>query len=138
MPTKTTENPPPKASPSIRDQLDHWFTYHPPTPETEPKYAAITLARQEAEAVVLAEGSGRNPPNFERVGAALKNLAIVILNNAPACADTTAAIRCVRLARNAANALLRSPGDGQLQAIAIQNLYSAQWQANSAVALDGR
>lgn len=38
-------------------QLDNWFTYHPPTAETEPKYAAIRAAEGDfIRAVVGREG----------------------------------------------------------------------------------
>lgn len=127
-----------KAADKRQAQLDAWFTYHPPTDDQAPKYAAISGARAEASAIILSEGSGRAAPNYEKVNACLRRFAEVILDNAPASADTTAAVRCVRLARNAANALLREPGNGQLQASALQNLYAAQWQANAAIALEGK
>jgi hypothetical protein len=61
-------------------QLENWFTYHSPTPEQIPKYQAIREA-----------------------GLAL---AKVIVENAPDCADTTAAVRKIREACMTANAAI--------------------------------
>lgn len=58
--------------------LAELFTYHPPTDEQIPKYAAINQAA--------------------------KNFAEVILQNCPASADRSAAIRLIRDARMTANA----------------------------------
>jgi len=58
--------------------LDHWFTYHPPTPDKLPKYDAIRKAA--------------------------KAFAIVVLENCPASADRAAAIRQIREAAMTANA----------------------------------
>lgn len=60
------------------DDLQNWFTYHSPTPEQLPKYQAIRDA-----------------------GLAL---ATAIVDNSPASADQTAAIRKVREACMTANA----------------------------------
>ena len=58
--------------------LRELFTYHPPTPETLPKFAAINQAA--------------------------KNFAEVVLQNCPGSADRSAAIRLIRDARMTANA----------------------------------
>jgi hypothetical protein len=54
------------------------FSYHPPTPETLPKFAAINQAA--------------------------KNFAEIVLQNCPSSADRSAAIRLIRDARMTANA----------------------------------
>lgn len=59
------------------EQLENWFTYHSPTAEQLPKYQAIREAGL--------------------------NLAQVIVDNSPASADQTAAIRKVREACMTAN-----------------------------------
>lgn len=64
--------------------VDNWFTYHSPTPDQLPKYAAIREA-------------GRQ-------------LAITILNNCPASADSSAAVRKVREAVMTANAAIACGG----------------------------
>lgn len=67
-----------------KDQLQNWFTYHSPTPEQLPKYQAIREAGL--------------------------NLAAVIVQNSPASADQTAAVRKVREAVMTANASIACGG----------------------------
>jgi len=63
---------------SQEEILAQLFQYHPPTPETLPKFAAINQAA--------------------------KNFAEVVLQNCPSGADRSAAIRLIRDARMTANA----------------------------------
>lgn len=63
-----------------QQDLNNWFTYHSPTAEQLPKYKAI-------------RDSG-------------KVLAMIILENTPASADQTAAIRKIREAVMTANAAI--------------------------------
>lgn len=67
------------------DQIHDLFTYHKPTEETIPKYAAIN--------------------------AVAETFALCVLENAPACADRSHALRCIREARMWANSAiaLQSP-----------------------------
>lgn len=65
-------------------QLENWFTYHSPTPEQLPQFQAIREAAH--------------------------HLAIVIVENSPASADQTAAIRLVREACMTANAAIACKG----------------------------
>lgn len=67
-----------------KEQLENWFTYHSPTPEQLPKYQAIREAGL--------------------------NLATVIVENSPASADQTAAIRKIREACMEANAAIACDG----------------------------
>ena len=66
------------------EQLKNWFTYHSPTSEALPKYQAIREA------------------GF--------TLAKAIVNNSPASADQTAAVRKVREAVMTANAAIACDG----------------------------
>lgn len=66
------------------EQLDNWFTYHTPGPDQLPQYLAIRKA-----GLLLAQ---------------------VIVNNSPASADQTAAIRKVREAVMTANASIACGG----------------------------
>ena len=66
------------------EQLANWFTYHPPKPEQLPKYLAIRDA-----------------------GLAF---AAVVVNNTPASADQTAAIRKIREAVMTANQSIACDG----------------------------
>lgn len=61
-----------------QSDLDNWFTYHSPKPEQLPKYQAIRDAA--------------------------RTLAGIIVDNTPASADQTAAIRKIREAVMTANA----------------------------------
>lgn len=67
-----------------QEHLNNWFMYHSPTPEQVPKYEAIREAGN--------------------------NLAQVIMENSPASADQTAAIRDVRRAVMQANAAIACDG----------------------------
>lgn len=66
------------------DQIEHWFTYHPPGPDDLPKFAAIRDAG--------------------------KAMATAIVANTPSSADQTAALRKVREAVMTANAALACQG----------------------------
>lgn len=70
--------------PVTLDNLDDVFTYHAPTPEQQEAYRAINDAA--------------------------KQLARVILDHTPACADQQAAVRLVREARMTANAAVALGG----------------------------
>lgn len=117
-----------------------WFTYHAPTEETAPKYAAIRAA-EEACLFGLAYAAADEGPNhvrFDNINASCAKFADVIDAQAPDSADKSAAIRCVRLARNAANEAIVNPKDaGRLMAMAKTEIQKARWQANSAIACGG-
>jgi hypothetical protein len=129
--------------PLTAEQLDNWFTYHAPTEETTPRYAAI----REAEAACV---HGFNHVNacvdepagvgYGNINACARAYAIAIDTNAPDSADKTAAIRCVRIARNAANEAVTKAGGERARLFAIANteLQKARWQANSAIACGGK
>jgi hypothetical protein len=125
------------------DQLDHWFTYHATTEETAPKYAAIGRAQLDADFAVstccAADNTEPAHVNHENVNAVMRAFAVAVDTIAPDCADKTAAIRCIRLARNAANeAIVMPKGAPRLIAIAHTELQKARWQANSAIACGGK
>lgn len=67
-----------------QEHVDNWFTYHAPTPDQLPKY--------------------------EKIREAGKKLATVILENTPASADQSDAIRSVRNAVMTANAAIACGG----------------------------
>lgn len=139
-----------------REQLDNWFTYHPPTEDVAPKYAVIRKAEQEVHSL-LGEfrlrahhrNTGQSAQGFDaadcdRVNAVTRAFAETIDAHAPESADKSAAIRCVRLARNAANEWVManaSPGfplyvDNLV--IAQEEAVKARWQANGAIACGGK
>jgi hypothetical protein len=143
--------------PLTSDQLDNWFTYHPPTNEQSPKYGAIRLAEQEVHSVfgglrsrlalaregVNVDANQLTIDDCDKVNAVTRALVEAIDANAPDSADKTAAIRCVRLARNGANEWIMSNVSGyplhvDSLALATAELVKARWQANSAIACGGR
>ncbi len=85
------------------------FHYIPPSPTTAPKYAAIrdaTNAADEAIAGALFDfdvSKADKAACFDTICAAAKSLHDVIEATCPPSADTTTAIRSVRLARMRAN-----------------------------------
>lgn len=138
--------------PMTPEQLDNWFTYHPPTDETGPKYAAIRESEMrchKAFAKIL-NPKTVDPPrdaplaeDCETVNRVTRNFAEVIDAFAPDSADKSAAIRCVRLARNAMNEWIMSQVVGFPLHIdsageATRQLVMARWQGNSAVACGGK
>lgn len=132
--------------PMTPEQIDNWFTDHPPTDETAPKYAAIREAESTCHEVLITELEGPvRGASHDAINAACKAFAVAIDERAPDCADKSAAIRCVRVARNAANeavaVMLASGGSGfdvEIERQARDNLRAARWQANSAIACGGK
>lgn len=140
--------------------LDHLFTYHPPTPETQPKYAAIAhgykaclgIIRESLEGVAKSDDLQHH---FNEITGACRGFADIINVMAPDSADKTAAIRCLRIARMAANETALVMGharadipDEEAEALFVQirqlavlcenELVKARWQANAAIACGGR
>lgn len=123
------------------EQRDNWFTYHVPTEVTKPKYTAIRAAEiGTSMAIDDAIGNFTGPDAFNRINAACLAYADVIDTQAPDSADKSAAIHCVRLARNAANEAVVADVEhaNDLRVICAQELVKARWQANSAIACGGR
>jgi len=126
-----------------------WFTYRAPTDETAPKYAAIRAA----ENAVLLDITQTIYENVEtsvlhdQINRSTRRFAEVIDEKAPDCADKTAAIRCVRLARNlfneyAAQSTLSRDQQSWSDVLAPfraaeLELAKARMQANSAIACEG-
>lgn len=88
------------------EQRANWFTYHAPTAETAPKYAAIRDAESAFIANVTQTVYEVGPDVaqiYREINRSALQMADAIDANAPDSADKTAAIRCVRLARNLFN-----------------------------------
>lgn len=125
------------------------FVYIPPTPETAPKHAAIRDAHTHAIEVCThsVEQAGVLDARslFTAVNAATKAFHDTIAERCPPSADTSAAMRCVRLARMACNEAIVCllPGgiytdaDDNLRRC-LDNLIAARWQACAAIALGSR
>ena len=128
------------------EQLDNWFTYHPPTEETKPKYAAIRAAEAVASQCSVALLNGGTLATHDEVNARFRSFAEAIDANCPDSADKSAAIRCVRLARNALNEAIvvaSKLGADEFTVLALareaeSELRRARWQASSAIACGGK
>ena len=131
--------------------LDRHFTYHAPTEDVAPKYAAIRAAEFKAhilfaqlrERSAPAEGQPLTVEDCDAVNETTRALAEAIDVNAPDSADKTAAYRCVRLARNGANEWIMAHVSGyplhvDSLVLATENLVLARWQANGAIACGGK
>lgn len=131
-----------------KEQFDNWFSYHGPDAETAPHYAAVRAAEAEAHGLTLKLAMSTTiftPALCEEVSAATRAFAEVVDREAPDCADKAAAIRCIRLARNAMNEVImvHAPDSGDhflFQGLqrAREQLQQARWQANSAIACRGK
>lgn len=130
--------------PLTSDQLDNWFTYHAPTEETAATHAEITAAKDlfvnEVVAAMTTEGLVLD--RFDKINKAARMYVETIDSVVPDCADKTAAIRCVRLARYAANEAIVQAGNEtlakHLAQVFAQNILASCWQANSAIACGGK
>jgi hypothetical protein len=124
------------------DQLIHWFKYQGTgTDADKAKHQAIRAAEAECgSALARAMIDG----DFQAISDACLTFAVVLNAEAPESADKTAAIRCVRLARMAANEaiLLNRRGEpGGVEtcgALAMQQLRLARYQGSAAVACGGK
>ena len=136
--------------PLTTEQLDNWFTYHAPTDDQRVRYVALTSMERDCTELLTMPGLTHVQVNYR-----LRNFVELIDANAPDCADKTAAIRCVRLARNAMNEAIMQAVRSEHPAthclwvcdhdavslpcrIAIHELIKARWQANSAIACGGK
>jgi hypothetical protein len=127
--------------------LAHWFTFTPPVNEAD-KNRHVKIRDAEtvcAEAVSNAITAG----DFPAITTATFAFATVINEQAPESADKTAAIRCVRIARMAANEAVlygRKIGEAfdyataanQCGGLALQHLTLARYQASASIALGGK
>ena len=137
-PTLVPATVPPKLTRA--QQLDSWFIYHPPTSETTPKFEAIDEQyRLAVEVFVFAlerRSTGTLDPGvFEAVSRQLRAFVETIDEVCPSSADASAAVRCVRLARNGMNDILMNK-QASLSFVYDQ-LIAAKFQANSAIATGG-
>ena len=130
------------------EQLDNWFTYHPPTTEQVLLYTRIGAAETEClqrvqQVVGFAAKMGQTlleQEQFEYVNAGFRSFADFINEVCPPCADTTVALRALRLARNFCNEFLRAgPSASRLDVTGMGiHLRAARFQANSAIACGGK
>lgn len=132
-------------------QIDHMFTYQPPTPEQTVKYKAIATAsnavehslkrldQRAAAGCQCCNGGPDYSEEYRRINDTARALVESFVLNCPPSADLAAAIRCARLVRNAYNMYVVGLAGGikkpYLLAIARDELTKACWQANASIAL---
>lgn len=115
------------------------FTYIAPNDDTAARYQRIRLAEGEC-ATELAEHIHSHHTKlsyrYELISAACKRMHDELVAVCPSSADLSAAIRCVRLARMAANEAVTVPhARSRFARMAEEQLTLARWQACAAVAL---
>lgn len=137
------------------EQLDNWTMYHAPDEVTQPKYDDIRASEAVFHMLLAKLGDPKlfdDPPrdpavlvreDCDLVNAAARDFLMTIDRHAPDSADKTAAFRCVRLARNAANEWIMSCVVGFPLYInslleARRQLVLARWQACGAIACEGK
>lgn len=117
--------------------LNHLFTYHPPTEEQKPKYEAVNdaeaLYTQAVSEAAFAYGWGIDL-RYRRVNSACASFVGIILDCCPDCPDRDEAIRCVRLARMLANEEITNRNSVALSEW-CGNFRRARMWANAAIAL---
>ena len=123
-------------------QIDNWFAAM--TADTEAARAIRDSANQVIDTMTWAWGDdgAKHPEVVDKIGQACKHLALVIDEHAPDSADKIAAIRCVRIAAACAFDALWLVQDGTpdpyVEEQARANARAARWQANSAIACNGK
>lgn len=130
------------------------FAYIPPNEITAPKYAAIRAAADaaayELAALICVDprtgkwawweehaGHDNKPVAHESINRVTKALYDAIQEHAPPGADRSAAERCCRIARMAANEVIAADltPESIPERLLFENLYLARWQACAAIAL---
>lgn len=134
-----------------QDQIDNYFTYHAPTPETAPKYGKIT-ARERNCWISIQQGVYENLGDaalHKLINEECKAFALLIEELVPEGDDKSRAIQHVRLARNAFNEAIKAqhhfPTSSALSHRTLQwfwtigetELVKARWLANSGIACNG-
>lgn len=120
------------------------FIYHPPTDEQKVLYERLAEAyagvyRVMTKALRALGKRPAQPEDYDAITDACEGYYNVIMEVCPASADRTAAIRCLRLARNAMNDCLRLPEDRSVfWTLAEQELIKCRYQAHASIALDGK
>jgi hypothetical protein len=127
-----------------QEQIDHWFGFHPPTEVTKPIFdaldAAAEVCRLSVQDATFPSAEVPKAARFAAVAVSVQTFAQAINKAAPESADKTAAIRCLRLARMAANRAINAKGAaGDRVALrALDEIDGAHWNASAAVACGGK
>ena len=124
------------------EQIEHWFGYKTPNPETKPKYDAIRAHRVKFVGLMNAVRmvSAAQHSAFSLVNETCVDFARSLNALAPESADKTTAIRAVRHARALLNRAVLAGGDRREYYIAraADCIEDAEIWAEAAIALDGK
>lgn len=158
MPSKTRKNgsevaemAPEKAPEPAKSIYDDLFTWHPPSEAQKEAYGKLQMAflavLEVGKRVVREQEYTQRAPqaSFDDFTGACKGYALLIEELCPSSADRTAAIRCLRLARNAMNDILcgarhfpHGISQEPFMVIFETELIKCRYQANASIALGGR
>ena len=123
-------------------QMDDWFRYHQPGPKAQALHADVTQGADSLWAILhqVIRLDGPKPARFEAAGKAIRDYADILNAACPDGADKSAAMRSLRLARNATNEAIaiRTKEDGiwlMHERMALMEITKARWQANAAIAI---
>jgi hypothetical protein len=115
------------------------FVYVPPNATTSPLHAEVRKAEEQALAeIVEALESAQTPGVYDKINVACEAFYNVIERVCPFSSDKEAALRCVIIARMAANEATTASAPDPFDDIVRQlrdNLRAARWQACRAIAL---
>lgn len=136
--------------PITEETIQALMQWHPPDDETAQRHAQLNagfdpilgLCYQFGHTVFPADSIGGQ---FENVSNAVVAAGKALVEHVPQGPDLSAAVRSLRLCRNALNEFLvqirnggRVPADSDLVTYAKQYAYEAKWQGNGGIALEGR
>ena len=115
------------------------FTYIAPTDDTAPRYQRIRAAETACSSAIshnIYDHQVSLQLRFQRIAEACQALHTELIAVCPPSADLSAAVRCVRIVRMAANEAVAQPHSrDRCATLAADNLALARWQACAAVAL---
>ncbi len=126
------------------EQIEHWFGYHPPTDQTLPVFETLDKGAEECRTAVknaIQSPTATTKDRFAAIGAATKSFSLLLNGASPEGVDKAAAIRCLRMARMAANraVLTLEPTEKQRYAtMARDDIDRAWFNASGAVACGGK
>ncbi|CAB4203497.1 hypothetical protein UFOVP1382_113 [uncultured Caudovirales phage] len=116
--------------------IDDLFTYHAPNERTGPLYAAVGAAeldlRRALQHVTNPDCNLTKQARFDMTNDACRAFYTVIESQCPPCADTTVALRTVRLVRMRVNSHLQTGMTDDVSSL----IRDARMWANAAIAID--
>ncbi|RMG57342.1 MAG: hypothetical protein D6722_25045 [Bacteroidetes bacterium] len=116
-------------------EVERLFTDIPPNAETAPKYARIKAAEHKLKLQLTEILRGTGPDLLARTTESTRAFAYVLVEESPSSPDLSAAIRCVRLARELVNEGVATGHLHEVTEPAFLQVTLARMQACAAIAL---